>query len=89
MNLSKFSLDYYNFLAVFRERSGKFDSLFDLVVIGDARQLEVFTLTGILLLRVLRHDILQSKLLISQSDDSVIVIVMLLLLRSYCVVLLC
>ena len=88
MNLSKFSLDYCNFLAVFRERSGKFDSLFDLVVIGDARQLQVFTLTGILLLRVLRHDILQSKLLISQSNDSVIVI-MLLLLRSYCVVLLC
>ena len=88
MNLSKFSLDYCNFLAVVRERSGKFDSLFDLVVTGDARQLEVFTLTGILLLRVLRHDILQSKLLISQSNDSVIVI-MLLLLRSYCVVLLC
>ena len=48
-----------------------FGPLFDLVLIGDARWLEVFTLTGILPLRVLKQDILQSKLLISQSYDSV------------------
>ena len=92
LNLSKFSLDPCNFLAVLRVRSVKFVPLFDLVLLGDARQLEVFTLTGILLLGVLRQDILQSKLLISQSDDSVNAKSnqgMLLLLRSCCVVLLC
>ena len=75
-----------------RVKGVKFGPLFDLVLIGDARQLEVFTLTGILLLGVLRQDILQSKLLISQSDDSVNAKSnqgMLLLLRSCCVVLLC
>ena len=71
MNLSKCSLDPCNFLAVLRVRSVKFGPLFDLVLLGDARQLELFTLTGILLLGVLRQGILQSKLLISQSDDSV------------------
>ena len=40
-------------------------------MIGNARQLEVFPLTGILLLGVLRQDILQSELIISHSDDSV------------------
>ena len=54
-----------------RVRGVKFGPLFDLVLIGDARQLQVFTLTGILLLEVLKKDILQSKLLISQSNDSV------------------
>ena len=49
----------------------KFGPLFNLVSIGDGRQLEVFTLTGVLLLRVLKRDILQSKLLMSQSGDSV------------------
>ena len=52
-----------------RVRGVKFGPLFDLVLIGDARQLEVFTLTGIL--GVLKQDIFQSKLLISQSDNSV------------------
>ena len=73
-----------------RVRGSKFGILFDLVLMGDARQPEVFTLTGILPLGVLRQDILQSKLLISQSDDSVNAKcnqVMLLLLRSCCVVL--
>ena len=41
-----------------RVRGVKFGPLFDLVLIGDARQLEVFTLTGILLLEVLKKDIL-------------------------------
>ena len=54
-----------------RVRDVKFGPLFDLVFIGDARELQVFTLTGILLLRVLRQDILQAKLLISQNDVSV------------------
>ena len=71
MNLSIFSLDSCNFLAVLRVRGIKFGPLFYLVLIGDARQLEVFTLTGILLPGVLTQDTLQSKLLISQSDDSV------------------
>ena len=52
-----------------RVRGVKFGPLFYLVLIGDARQLEVFTLTGIL--GVLKQDIFQSKLLISQSDNSV------------------
>ena len=52
-----------------RVRGVKFGPLFDLVLIGDARQLEVFTLTGIL--GVLKQNIFQSKLLISQSDNSV------------------
>ena len=76
-----------------RVRGVKFGPLFYLVVIGDARQLEVFTLTGILLLGLVRQDILQSnsKLLISQSDDSVNARAhnLLLLLRGCCVVLLC
>ena len=52
-----------------RVRSVKFDLFFDLVVIGDTRLLEVFTLTEILLLGELNQDIIHSKLLISQSDD--------------------
>ena len=71
MNLNKFCLDSCNFLAVLRVRDVKFGPLFHLVSIGDGRQLEVFTLTGILFLRVLKRDILQSKLLMSQSGDSV------------------
>ena len=43
-----------------RVRGVKFDPLFDLFLIGDARQLEVFTLTGVLLLGVLKQAILQS-----------------------------
>ena len=62
MNLSKISLDSYNFLAVTRVRGVRFGPLFDLVFIGDARQLEVF------FLGVLKQDILQCKLIISQSD---------------------
>ena len=54
----------------------KFGPRFDPVLIGDARQREVFTLTAILLLGVLiKQDIVQSKLLISQGDDSVNIIV--------------
>ena len=52
-----------------RVRSVKFDLFFDLVVIGDTRLLEVFTLTEILLLGKLNQDMIHSKLLISQSDD--------------------
>ena len=54
-----------------RVRSVKCDPFFDLVVIGDTRWLEVFTLTEILLLGELNQDIIHSKLLISQSDDCV------------------
>ena len=54
-----------------RVRGVTFGPLFDIVLIADARQLAVFTVTGILLLGVLKQDILQSKLVISQSDDSV------------------
>ena len=52
-----------------RVRSVKFYLFFDLVVIGDTRWLEVFTLTEILVLGELNQDIIHSKLLISQSDD--------------------
>ena len=38
-----------------RVKGVKFGPLFDLVLIGDARQLEVFTLTGILLLGLQRR----------------------------------
>ena len=51
LNLSNFSLDSCNFFA---GKSVKFDPLFDLALINDARPLEFFTLTGILLLGVLR-----------------------------------
>ena len=54
-----------------RVRGVTFGPLFDIVLIADARQLAVFTVTGILLLGVLKQDILQSKLVISQSDDFV------------------
>ena len=49
-----------------RVKGGKFGQLFDLVLIGYARQLEVFTLTGILPVGVLiKQDIVQFKLLIN------------------------
>ena len=70
LNLSKFSLDCCNFLVVLRVKGVKFGPLFDLVLIGDARQLKVFTLIGTLVLGVLKPDMSQSKLLIRQSDDS-------------------
>ena len=57
-----------------RVRSVKFGRTFDLVLISDAKQLEVFILTGILLLGVLRQDILRSKLLISQSEMTLLML---------------
>ena len=87
IELRQISLDSCNFLAVLRVRGVKFGPLFDLTLTGDARQPEVFTLTGILLLGVLKQDMSQSKLLISQNDDSINARVMLLLVRSCCVVL--
>ena len=56
---------------MFRVRGVKFGPPFDLLLIGDARQLKVFTLTGILLLGVLKKDMLQFKLLISRREDAV------------------
>ena len=66
MNLGKIRSGSCNFLAVLRVKGGKFGQLFDLVLIGDARQLEVFTLTGILPVGVLiKQDIVQFNLLIN------------------------
>ena len=66
------TLSSYYFLAVIRVRGVKFGRLFDLVLIGDARQLEVFTdwhFTS----RSIKARYSQS--LINQNNDSVNVIV--------------
>ena len=60
LDLLRFSLNSCNCFAMLRVGSVKFDPFFDLVVIGDTRWMEVFTLTEILLLGELNQDIIHS-----------------------------